>query len=151
MAEGGSSGRATAIEGFKVELYESLELLLSDKDFRILCRLQDGVYRDVLVALLKKVLRPASFKDANDFVSNLVQIGALEVELRYVETVVPRQLLVKRRKKGEVLQIPKGFEVVGEVKSISGEPMLLLRTYKQVLKPSRELIAVCNSLAVSRI
>jgi len=154
MAEEGGSGRATAIEGFKAELYESLELLLSDKDFRILCRLQDGVYRDVLVALLKKVLRPSSFKDANDFVSDLIQIGALEVELRYVETVVPRQLLIKRRKtkrgEVEVLQIPKGFEAVGEVKSISGEPMLLLRTYKQVLKPSKELIAVCNNLAVSR-
>ena len=154
MAEEGGSGRATAIEGFKAELYESLELLLSDKDFRILCRLQDGVYRDVLVALLKKVLRPSSFKDANDFVSDLIQIGALEVELRYVETVVPRQLLIKRRKtkrgEVEVLQIPKGFEAVGEVKSISGEPMLLLRTYKQVLKPSKELIVVCNNLAVSR-
>jgi hypothetical protein len=148
-------GRGITSEDFKAELYESLEILLADRDFRILCRLQDGVYRDVLVALLKRVLRPSSFKDANDFVSNLTQIGALEVELRYVETAVPRQLLVKRRKtkSGEVeeLQIPKGFEWVGEVETPKGEPMLLLRTYKQVLKPSRELVAVCNNLAVSTV
>jgi hypothetical protein len=153
--EGGEvSSRASSIQELKEELYETLELLLSDKDFRILCKLENGVYRDVLVALLKRVLRPSSFKDANDFVSDLIQIGALEVELRYVETVVPRQLLVKRRKtkRGEVerLQIPKGFEWVGEVETPKGEPMLLLRTYKQVLKPSRELVAVCSSLATSR-
>jgi hypothetical protein len=154
MEERGGSSIASSIQSFKAELYETLELLLSDKDFRILCKLENGVYRDVLVALLKRVLRPSSFKDANDFVSDLIQIGALEVELRYVETAVPRQLLVKRRKtkRGEVerLQIPKGFEWVGELESPSGEPMLLLRTYKQVLKPSRELVAVCSSLAASR-
>jgi hypothetical protein len=154
MEKGADSGRGITVEGFKAELYESLELLLADRDFRVLCRLQDGVYRDVLVALLKRVLRPSSFKDANDFVSDLTQIGALEVELRYVETAVPRQLFVRRRKTkmGEVekLQIPKGFEWVGEVETPRGEPMLLLRTYKQVLKPSKELVAVCNNLAVSR-
>jgi hypothetical protein len=153
-AEAGS-GRGITSEDFKAELYESLEVLLSDKDFRILCRLQDGVYRDVLVALLKKVLRPVSFKEVNDFISDLVQIGALNVELKYVETAVPRQLLVKRRKtkSGEVekLQIPKGFVWVGEVETPSGEPALLLRTYKQVLKPSKELVAVCNNLAASTV
>jgi hypothetical protein len=154
MEERGGSSIASSIQSFKAELYETLELLLSDRDFRILCKLENGVYRDVLVALLKRVLRPSSFKDANDFVSDLIQIGALEVELRYVETAVPRQLLVKRRKtkRGEVerLQIPKGFEWVGEVETPKGEPMLLLRTYKQVLKPSRELVAVCSSLAASK-
>jgi len=153
MAEA-EAGRAIASGDFKAELYESIELLLSDRDFRILCRLENGVYRDVLVALLKRVLRPASFKDVNDFISDLTQIGVFEVELRYVETAIPRQLLVKRRKtkKGEVerLEIPKGFEWVGEVESPTGEPMLVLRTYKQVLKPSKELLAVCNSLAASR-
>jgi hypothetical protein len=152
--EAGSS-IASSIQSFKAELYETLELLLSDKDFRILCKLENGVYRDVLVALLKRVLRPSSFKDANDFVSDLTQIGVLEVELKYVETAVPRQLLIKKRrtKKGgvrEELQIPKGFEWVGEVETPKGEPMLLLRTYKQVLKPSRELVAVCSSLATSK-
>ncbi len=155
MEREADSSRGITSEVFKAELYESLELLLSDKDFRILCRLQDGVYRDVLVALLKRVLRPSSFKEANDFVSNLTQIGALEVELKYVETAVPRQLLVKRRKtkRGEVeqLQIPKGFEWVGEAETPKGEPMLLLRTYKQVLKPSKELVAVCNNLAISAV
>jgi hypothetical protein len=154
MEKRGGSSIASSIQSFKAELYETLELLLSDRDFRILCKLENGVYRDVLVALLKRVLRPSSFKDANDFVSDLIQIGALEVELRYVETAVPRQLLVKRRKtkRGEVerLQIPKGFEWVGEVETPKGEPMLLLRTYKQVLKPSRELVAVCSSLAASK-
>jgi hypothetical protein len=154
MEKAGGSSIASSIQSFKAELYETLELLLSDRDFRILCKLENGVYRDVLVALLKRVLRPSSFKDANDFVSDLIQVGALEVELRYVETAVPRQLLVKRRKtkRGEVerLQIPKGFEWVGEVETPKGEPMLLLRTYKQVLKPSRELVTVCSSLATSR-
>ena len=154
MEERAEPGRGIAVEGFKEELYESLEVLLSDRDFRVLCRFQNGVYRDVLVALLKKVLRPSSFKDANDFVSDLTQIGALEVELRYVETAVPKQLLIKRKqtKKGvvEKLEIPKGFEWVGEVETPKGEPMLLLRTYKQFLKPSKELLAVCNYLAYSR-
>jgi hypothetical protein len=153
MKEEAEPSRAIASGGFKEELYESLELLLSDKDFRVLCRLEGGVYRDYLVALLKKVLRPVSLKEVNDFISNLTQTGALEVELKYVENAVPKKLLVKTRKtkKGEVemLQIPKGFEWVGEVETPMGEPMLLLRTYKQFLKPSKELIAVCNALAVS--
>jgi hypothetical protein len=155
MAEEGGSGRASASGGYKAELYESLELLLSDKDFRFLCRLQDGVYREVLLGMLKKVLRPTSFDDVNDFISGLTQIGALKIELDYVEVPVPKQLLIKKKKtkKGEVevLQIPKGFELVGEVKSPTGEPLLLLRTYKQVLKPSEELIAVCRNLAASAV
>jgi hypothetical protein len=151
--EEAAPSRASSSEGFKPALYESLELLLSDKDFRFLCRLQDGVYREVLLGMLKKVLRPTSFKEVNDFISDLTQIGALKIELDYVEVPVPKQLLVKKKKtkKGEVevLQIPKGFEWIGEVESPTGEPMLLLRTYKQVLKPSEELIAVCRNLAAS--
>jgi hypothetical protein len=154
MAEA-DPNRAIASEGFKAELYESLELLLSDRDFRILCRLQDGVYREVLIGMLKKVLRPAVLKEVNDFISGLTQIGALEIDLDYVEVPVPKKLLVKKKKtkKGEVeeLQIPKGFEWIGEVESPKGEPMLLLRTYKQVLRPSKELVAVCNNLAASAV
>jgi hypothetical protein len=154
MAEA-DPNRAMASEGFKPELYESLELLLSDKDFRFLCRLQDGVYREVLIGMLKKVLRPAVLKEVNDFISGLTQIGALEIDLDYVEVPVPKKLLVKKKKtkKGEVeeLQIPKGFEWIGEVESPKGEPMLLLRTYKQVLRPSKELVAVCNNLAASAV
>jgi hypothetical protein len=147
------SSIASSIQSFKAELYETLELLLSDKDFRILCKLENGVYRDVLIALLKKILRPASFEDVNDFISDLTQIGVFEVELRDVEVALPKQLFIKKRrtKKGgvrEELQIPAGFEVIGE--SLDGDPILLLRTYKQVLKPSRELVAVCSSLAASK-
>jgi hypothetical protein len=150
---GQSSITTSSSESYKEELYETLELLLSDKDFRILCKLENGVYRDVLVALMKRILRPASFKDVNDFISDLIQIGAFEVELRDIEVALPKQLFIKKRrtKKGgvkEELQIPLGFEVIGE--SLDGDPILLLRTYKQVLKPSRELVAVCSSLATSR-
>jgi hypothetical protein len=162
MEERAGSSIASSIQSFKAELYETLELLLSDKDFRILCKLENGVYRDVLVALLKKILRPASFEDVNDFISDLTQIGVFEVELRDVEVALPKQLFIKKRrtKKGgkkrrtkkegvrEELQIPTGFEVIGE--SLDGNPILLLRTYKQVLKPSRELVAVCSSLATSK-
>jgi hypothetical protein len=153
MGREAGSSIASSIQSFKAELYETLELLLSDKDFRILCKLENGVYRDVLVALLKKILRPASFKDVNDFISDLTQIGAFEVELRDIEVALPKQLFIKKRrtKKGGVredLQIPSGFEVIGE--SLDGDPILLLRTYKQVLKPSRELVAVCSSLAASK-
>jgi hypothetical protein len=155
MEGGTGSVRDSAIQSLKIgktDVYETIELLLSDREFRILCKLENGVYRDVLVALLKRVLRPASFKDANDFVSDLIQIGVLEVELRDVEVALPKQLLLRRRrtKKGvkEVLQKPKGFEVVGE--SQDGNPILLLRTYKQLLKPSEELRRVCSYLATSR-
>jgi hypothetical protein len=153
MEKRGGSSIASSIQSFKAELYETLELLLSDRDFRILCKLENGVYRDVLVALLKKILRPASFEDVNDFISDLTQIGAFEVELRDIEVALPKQLFIKKRrtKKGgvrEELQIPLGFEVIGE--SLDGDPILLLRTYKQVLKPSRELVAVCSSLAASK-
>jgi hypothetical protein len=150
---GQSSITTSSSESFKEELYETLELLLSDKDFRILCKLENGVYRDALVALLKRILRPASFKDVNDFISDLTQIGVFEVELRDIEVALPKQLFIKKRrsKKGgvrEELQIPKGFEVIGD--SLNGDPILLLRTYKQVLKPSRELLAVCSNLATSK-
>jgi hypothetical protein len=153
MEKAGGSSIASSIQSFKAELYETLELLLSDKDFRILCKLENGVYRDVLVALLKKILRPASFEDVNDFISDLTQIGAFEVELRDIEVALPKQLFIKKRrtKKGgvrEELQIPLGFEVIGE--SLDGDPILLLRTYKQVLKPSRELVAVCSNLVASK-
>jgi hypothetical protein len=155
MEGGADSIRGSAIQSLKngkTDVYETIELLLSDKEFRILCKLENGVYRDVLVALLKRALRPASFKEVNDLVSDLIQIGVLEVELRDIEVALPKQLLLRRKrtKKGvkEVLQTPKGFEVVGE--SQNGDPILLLRTYKQLLKPSEELRRVCSYLAASR-
>jgi hypothetical protein len=134
-------------EDYKVELYESLELLLLDKELRkLLCSLENGVYRDFLVAALKRLLRPITKNDVEDMINNMIQFGLFEVELRTLPPIpLPKQLFVKRRKTKEgvveFLQPPRGFEVVG----VYGD-VVLLKTFKVFLKPSKVLKSVCNVL-----
>ena len=147
--EAGSS-RETTIQSLKtekLELYQTLEVLLKDRNFKFLCSIE-GIYRDDLVALVKTALRPISRKEANDYVGHWIQIGVFEVELKDVEFLKPKQLLEKRngrKGKGRKSEVSKGYEVVGELEDGSE---VLLRTFKQFLKPSRELRAVCSVLEV---
>jgi hypothetical protein len=140
--EAGSSREITiqSLKTEKTELYQTLEALLKDRNFKFLCNIE-GIYRDDLVALVKTALRPISKKEANDYVGHWIQIGVFEVELKDVEFLEPKQLLKKR--KGKKSEVSKGYEVVGELEDGSE---VLLRTFKQFLKPSRELRAVCTVL-----
>jgi hypothetical protein len=113
-------------------------VLLRDRNFKFLCSIE-GIYRDDLIALVKTALRPISRKEANDYVSHWIQIGVFEVELKDVEFLQPKQLL--KRRKGKKSEVSRGYEVVGELED---EGMVLLRTFKQFLKPTRELRAVCT-------
>jgi hypothetical protein len=141
MEKGAGSSREIAIESLKTEkteLYQTLEVLLRDRNFKFLCNIE-GIYRDDLVALVKAALRPISRKEANDYVSHWIQIGVFEVELKDVEFLQPKQLL--KRRKGKKSEVSRGYEVVGELEDGG---MVLLRTFKQFLKPTRELRAVCT-------
>jgi hypothetical protein len=141
MEKGAGSSREIAIESLKTEkteLYQTLEVLLRDRNFKFLCSIE-GIYRDDLIALVKTALRPISRKEANDYVSHWIQIGVFEVELKDVEFLQPKQLL--KRRKGKKSEVSRGYEVVGELED---EGMVLLRTFKQFLKPTRELRAVCT-------
>jgi hypothetical protein len=141
MEKGAGSSREIAIESLKTEkteLYQTLEVLLRDRNFKFLCSIE-GIYRDDLIALVKTALRPISRKEANDYVSHWIQIGVFEVELKDVEFLQPKQLL--KRRKGKKSEVSRGYEVVGELEDGG---MVLLRTFKQFLKPTRELRAVCT-------
>ncbi len=147
MEEAGPS-RASSSEGYKEGLYESIELLLADRELRkLLCSLESGVFRDVLVVALKKMFRPITTSDVIDMISNLIQLGVFEVELRTTPPrALPRQLFTKRKKTKEgvveILQPPRGFEVLG----VYGDTVLV-KTFKVFLKPSKELKSVCSILA----
>jgi hypothetical protein len=133
------SGRERAIQSLKVEkleLYQTLEVLLKDRNFKFLCNIE-GIYRDDLIALVKSTLRPVSRKDANDQISHWIQIGVFEVELREVEFLMPKQLVEKKKRKKS-----RGYEVIGETE----DGKVLLRTFKQFLIPTQELRAVCSVL-----
>jgi hypothetical protein len=157
MERGESSITTSSSESFKIELYESLEVLLADKEVKkLLCSLESGIFRDALVVALKRLLRPITKNDVIDIISNLIQLGVFEVESRILPPrALPKQLFVKRKKtKGkrkseegvvEVLEPPKGFEIVG----VYGDTVLL-RTQKLFLKPTKELRAVCSVLKESR-
>ena len=141
MEKGAGTSREIAIESLKTEkteLYQTLEVLLRDRNFKFLCNIE-GIYRDDLVALVKAALRPISRKEANDYVSHWIQIGVFEVELKDVEFLQPKQLL--KRRKGKKSEVSRGYEVVGELEDGG---MVLLRTFKQFLKPTGELRAVCT-------
>jgi hypothetical protein len=139
--EGGSPSRESAIQSLKVErleLYQTLEVLLRDRNFKFLCNIE-GIYRDDLIAVVKSTLRPVSRKDANDQISHWIQIGVFEVELREVEFLVPKQLVEEKKKKRKK---SRGYEVIGETE----DGKILLRTFKQFLVPTQELRAVCSVL-----
>jgi hypothetical protein len=147
MEGGAGSSRGNTSEVYKEELYESIELLLSDRELRkLLCSLERGVYRDMLVAAMKRLLRPITTSDVIDMISNLIQFGVFEVELRTPPPIpLPRQLLTRRKKTKEgvieILQPPRGFEVLG----VYGDTVLV-KTFKVFLKPSKELKSVCSIL-----
>jgi hypothetical protein len=137
--EGGSPSRESVIQSLKVEkleLYQTLEVLLKDRNFKFLCNIE-GIYRDDLIALVKSTLRPISRKDANDQISHWIQIGVFEVELRDVEFLMPKQLVEKKKRKKS-----RGYEAIGETE----DDKILLRTFKQFLMPTQELRAVCSVL-----
>jgi hypothetical protein len=152
MEGGRSSSRDTASEvykeDYKVELYESAEVLLYDKELRkLLCSIEGGVYRDALIPALKRLLRPITKDDVVDIISNMIQLGLFTVEMRVIYPVtLPRQLLVKKvkTKKGvvEILKPPEGFEVVDTIGDV-----VVFRVSKVFLKPTQELRAVCNVLS----
>jgi hypothetical protein len=146
-AEAGS-GRGSSSEGFKADILESVEVLLYDKELRrLLCSIEGGVYRDMLIPALKRLLRPITKDDVVDIISNMIQLGLFTAELRVIRPVaLPKMLLVKRKKtrKGviEILKLPEGFKVIDDL----GDTVIL-EVVKVFLKPTQELRAVCNVLS----
>jgi hypothetical protein len=160
--ESSDSGRTITTSGYKTEnrneileslakaeVYESLELLLSDKELRKwLCSRELGVYRDLLWAWLKRLLRPITGEEVDSIINTLIQLGVFKVEWRKPPPfVLPKELLVKKKKakKGKVvetLEPPKGFEIEG----VYGD-VVVLRVSKQFLTPSEMLKAVCREVA----
>ncbi len=157
MEGGRSSGRDSSSEGYKADnsevyradIYESVEVLLYDKELRkLLCNIEVGVYRDTLIAALKRLLRPITKDDVVDIISNMIQLGLFTAELRILPpTTLPKAFFVRRRRtrRGviETLEIPHGFEVVDVL-----EDAVILRPRKVFLKPTEELRAVCSVLNV---
>jgi hypothetical protein len=146
--EGEGSSRANTSEVYKEELFESIELLLADRELRkLLCSIENGVFRDILVDALKRLLRPITKSDVIDTLNNWIQLGVFEVELKTPPPVaLPKQFFIRRKKTKEgvveILQPPRGFEVLG----VYGDK-ILVKTFKVFLKPSKELKSVCSILA----
>jgi hypothetical protein len=113
-----------------------------------LCSREIGVYRDLLWAWLKRLLRPITGKEVDNIINTLIQLGVFKVEWRKPPPfVLPKELLVKKKKtkKGKVvetLEPPKGFEIEG----VYGD-VVVLRVSKQFLTPSEMLKAVCREVA----
>jgi len=125
-------------------VYNTIELVLSNNKqlASILCGIDNaGIFRDGLIMLLKTILRPASKKELEDYVSNLVNMGFLELEIGYILYSMPVKAL-KKNKKGE-LKLPKSAELV-EIINVKGEEKAMLRMWKAVLVPSFALRAVCK-------
>jgi hypothetical protein len=147
MAEEGGSSRASASEGYKAELYESVEVWLYDKEVRrLLCSLEEGVARDALVDAFKRLFRPITLQDVENRINNMIQFGLFEVELMQTPPVpLPKEFFIKRKKTKEgvieILQAPKGFVIEG----VYGDKVLV-RTSKVFLKPSKLLKSVCSVL-----
>jgi hypothetical protein len=149
--EGADSGRGSSSEGFKAdpyaELYESIEVWLYDREVRrLLCSLEDGIYRSSLADAFKRLFRPIMVRDVENMINNMIQLGVFEVEMRTPPpTPLPKHLLIKKKKTKEgvieILQPPKGFEIIG----VYGDTVLL-RTVKMFLKPSKLLKSVCSVL-----
>jgi hypothetical protein len=146
--EEADSSRANTSEVYKEELFESIELLLADRELRkLLCSIENGVFRDILVDALKRLLRPITKSDVIDTLNNWIQLGVFEVELKTPPPVaLPKQFFIRRKKTKEgvveILQPPRGFEVLG----VYGDK-ILVKTFKVFLKPSKELKSVCSILA----
>jgi hypothetical protein len=152
MEGGQSSDRATASEAYKADIYETIEAFLVDREMRrFLCGIEGGIYRDGMVAALKRLLRPITMDDVLNMIYNMIQLRMFEVEFRTLPTALPKELLlvrrkVRSRKNGEErvieeLKPPKGFEIEG----IYGDTVIL-RSKKLFLKPTKELQAVCRVL-----
>jgi hypothetical protein len=141
------SGRASSSEGYKAELYETVEVWLYDKEVRrLLCSLEEGVARDALVDAFKRLFRPITLSDVENRINNMIQLGLFEVELRQTPPVpLPKEFFIKRKKTKEgvieILQAPKGFVIEG----VYGDKVLV-KTFKVFLKPSKLLKSVCNVL-----
>jgi len=132
-------------------VYSTIELVLTNNKqlAQILCGIDNnGVFRDGLLMLLKSVLRPAPRKELEDYVSNLVNMGFLELEIGYTLYSMPVKAL-KKNKKGE-LKLPRGSELV-EIINVKGEEKALLRMWKALLVPSFALRAVCKAKGFGRI
>jgi hypothetical protein len=146
-AEAGS-GRGSTSESFKADILESVEVLLYDRELRkLLCSIEGGVYRDMLIPALKRLLRPITKDDVVDIISNMIQLGLFTAELRVIRPVaLPKMLLVKKKKtrKGviEILKLPEGFKVIDDL----GDTVIL-EVVKVFLKPTQELRAVCSVLS----
>jgi len=133
-----------SVEWHNDVVYNTIELVLSNNKqlASILCGIDNhGIFRDGLIMLLKTVLRPASKKELEDYVSNLVNMGFLELEIGYILFSMPVKTL-KKNKKGEY-RLPQGSELI-ETRVVNGEEKALLRMWKVVLVPTFALRAVCK-------
>jgi len=147
----GYKGSTELVEPNNEVVYNTIELVLSNNRqlASILCGIDNaGIFRDGLIMLLKPVLRPASKKELEDYVSNLVNMGFLELEIGYTLYSMPVKAL-KKNKKGE-LKLPKSAELV-EIINVKGEEKALLKMWKALLVPSFALRAVCKAKGFGRI
>ena len=133
-------------EGYKSELvetredleYASIELILLDRELAsILCKIHSEVYKDALIVVLKRVLRPASRFEIERYIMDLISMNAFSVRTEKVELIMPRELYEKRKarkkKKKEETQ-PLDAEI----------QHVIYESWKVVLQPSSKLRSVCQ-------
>jgi len=130
-------------EVYKSELvdieYASIELILTDRELaNVLCKIQSEVYKDALIVVLKRVLRPASRFEIERYIMDLISMNAFNVRTEKVELIMPRELYEKRKARKKKKNKKEETQLDQEVQHV------LYETWKVVLEPSEKLRSVCR-------
>jgi len=119
--------------------YASIELILTDRELaNVLCKIHSEVYKDSLIVVLKRVLRPASRFEIERYIMDLISMNAFNVRTEKVELIMPRELYEKRKTRARKKKKKEETQLDPEVQHV------LYETWKVVLQPSQKLRSVCQ-------
>jgi len=117
--------------------YASIELILSDRELaNVLCKINSEVYKDALIVMLKRLLRPASRFEIERYVMDLISMNMFNVRTEKVDLLLPRELYEKKKARKKKKQETQPLDA--EIQHV------LYESWKVVLEPSEKLRSVCR-------
>jgi len=133
----GYKGSTELVEQKEDIEYASIELILSDRELaNILCKIHSEVYKDALIAVLKRVLRPASRFEIERYIMDMISMNVFGVKTVKVDLILPRELFEKRKARKKKKQETQPLDA--EIQHV------LYESWKVVLEPSEKLRSVCR-------